>query len=54
MQSMKLQRLLLLSVASAAAIFVIASLGLWLFLSSWVPVKGKTLLIHEVERHAPV
>lgn len=35
-------------------VIIITSVAVWLFLSSWMPTKGKALLISEVERRTPV
>src|SRR3989338_3210240 len=49
-----MKRVLLLLAGLLAAGFLLGSLGLWLFLSRWVPVQGKARLIEELERAAPV
>lgn len=49
-----IKRWLLIFVTVIVAGGLIGSIGLWIFLSSWVPVHGKALLIRELERRAPI
>ncbi len=51
---MRLKRILFIGVLGMTIIFLIGSVGMWWFLSRWVPVNGKALLIQEVEQRAPV
>ncbi len=48
------KRIALIGVSVATAVVLLGSMALWALLSSWLPTKGKTLLIRELERRAPV
>ena len=48
------KRFIAILLVTAALLFLAGSIGLWVFLSRWVPTTGKALLIQEVERRAPV
>jgi len=43
------KRVMLIAGALVAAILLIGSIALWLFLSSWVPTRGKARVIHALE-----
>lgn len=54
MHHRSMKRLPLIALATSICVFLIVSLSLWAVLASWVPTKGKALLIDTVERQAPV
>lgn len=49
-----LRKAVLIFVGGLFAIFLIGSLSFWFFLSWWVPSAGKTRLIEELEKRAPI
>jgi hypothetical protein len=49
-----IKRIVLVSAALVVAMALIGSLVLWVFLSSWVPIQGKAMIIQELERHGPI
>ena len=48
------KRVLLITVSLVVAVALLGSLLIWLALAEWVPVKGKALLIQELEKRAPI
>jgi hypothetical protein len=49
-----MKRMMWIALGCLALLALAATAGLWLFLSSWVPVKGKALVIEELERRWPI
>jgi hypothetical protein len=49
-----MKRLLLIGIGSLLVLGLLGSVGLWLFLSRWVPVQGKALIVQELERGRPI
>ncbi|MBI3083289.1 MAG: hypothetical protein HYY90_02860 [Candidatus Omnitrophica bacterium] len=50
----KFIRFLLIGILLAGAMVLVSSLTLWIILSSWLPTRGKALVIQELERQGPV